>query len=119
MAKLTTQQLLDLDYREVENQNTIQKVLRKIKPLSSYPEGQMLPLEAIEKAIKVMDVKYGIGIHYITGDVFAAKAGVIWTAHLHHEGKPTFAMVYGLSMYEVLAKTAIRLYAEVRKERKA
>lgn len=117
MAKLTTQQVLDLDCRKEGSKNTIQRVLRQIKPLSKYPEEEVLPLEAIEKAIQVMDRKYNLGINYISCDTRSTKAGTIWAAHLCNASEYRFATVYGLSLYEVTAKAAIRLYSELKRRR--
>ena len=51
---MKTEDIINLDCRKEENKEIIQKVLRKIKPLSRYPDGCDIPFEAIEKAITVM-----------------------------------------------------------------
>ena len=57
---MTTKEVMNLDYREEENQEIIQKVLRQIKPLSRYSDECEIPFEAIEKAIVVMSKKYNM-----------------------------------------------------------
>ena len=112
---MTTNQVINLDYREKESQKIIQKVLRKIKPLSRYPDGCNIPFEAIEKAITVMCKKYCLRIEFVP-DVWSNKNNIIWrSVILNDTNLETVELVYGITLYEVFAKCAIRLYAEVRK----
>lgn len=112
---MKTKEIINLDYREKENQEIIQKVLRKIKPLSRYPDGE-IPFEAIEKAINVMCKKYCMRIRDFVPDVLANKNHTIWKATLINEVNfETLDLIYGITLYEVFAKSAIRLYAEVKK----
>ena len=113
---MTTKQILQLDCREQSNQKIIQKVLRQIKPLSKFSVEEDIPLSAIEKAITVMSKKYSMRIREFAPDVWANKQNTIWRATLINDNSMnTIDIVYGLSLYEVLAKCAIRMYAEVRK----
>lgn len=113
---MTTNQIINLDYREKENQEIIQKVLRQIKPLSRYSDECEIPFSALEKAITVMCKKYCMRIREFTPDVWANDEHTIWRATLINETNlKTIDMVYGFSLYEVFAKCAIRLYAEVKK----
>ena len=113
---MTTKEVMNLDYREEENQEIIQKVLRQIKPLSRYSDECEIPFEAIEKAIVVMTKKYNMRVREFMPDVWSNKDHVIWRATLINERNyKTIDTVFGISLYEVFAKTAIRLYAEVKK----
>lgn len=113
---MTTKQIINLDCREKENQKIIQKVLRQIKPLSRYSDEHDIPFNAIEKAITIMCKKYCMRIRDFTPDVWANNEHTIWRATLINETNlKTIDMVYGVSLYEVFAKSAIRLYAEVKK----
>lgn len=113
---MTTKQVINLDYRKEENQEIIQKVLRQIKPLSRYSDECEIPFSALEKAITVMCKKYMMRIRDFTPDVWANDDHTIWRATLINETNlKTIDMVYGISLYEVFAKSAIRLYAEVKK----
>lgn len=112
---MKTENIMNLDCREDENQEIIQRVLRQIKPLSKYPDGD-IPLSAIEKAIYVMCKKYCMRIRDFTPDVWSNKNNTIWRATIVNDiTLEIIDLVYGLSIYEVFAKSAIRLYAEVRK----
>lgn len=113
---MTTKEIINLDYREKENQEIIQKVLRQIKPLSRYSDECEIPFSALEKAITVMCKKYCMRIREFNPDVWANDDHTIWRAILINETNlKTIDMVYGISLYEVFAKCAIRLYAEVKK----
>lgn len=113
---MTTNQVINLDYREKKNQEVIQKVLRQIKPLSRYSDEEDIPFSAIEKAITVMCKKYCMRIRDFVPDVWANKEYTIWRATLINETNlKVIDEVYGISLYEIFAKCAIRLYAEVRK----
>lgn len=113
---MTTKQIINLDYREEENQEIIQKVLRQIKPLSRYSDECEIPFSALEKAIVVMSKKYMMRINELVPDVWSNNDHTIWRAWLINETNlKTIDMVYGISLYEVFAKIAIRLYAEVKK----
>jgi hypothetical protein len=113
---MTTKQIINLDCRDEENQEIIQKVLRQIKPLSKYPEGCDIPFSAIEKAITVMCKKYMLRVHDFTPDVWSNNDYTIWRAWIINDTNlTTIDMVYGISLYEIFAKAAIRLYVEVKK----
>ena len=112
---MTTNQILSLDYREKENKKIIQKVLRKIKPLSRYSDEEEIPIEALEKAITVMCKKYDIRIKDISPDIWSADKRIIWRACIISDKNLDMrGNVYGISIYEVLAKSTVKLYSDVR-----
>lgn len=113
---MTTKEIINLDYRKEENKEIIQKVLRQIKPLSKYPDGCDIPFHDLEKAVTVMCKKYKMRVNQLIPDIQANDKSVVWRAWLLNETNlKTIDMVYGISLYEVLAKISIRLYAEIRK----
>lgn len=113
---MTTKDVINLDYREKENQQIIQKVLRQIKPLSKYSDECDIPFSAIEKAITVMCKKYTMRINTLSPDMHANNDHIIWRAWLINDTNlKTIETIHGISLYEVFAKTVIRLYAEVKK----
>lgn len=111
---MKTEDILNLDYRKEESQETIQKVLRKIKPLSKFSD-EMIPLEAIEKTVKVLTNKYAITPQWMTisyrEPVVLGNYSIGVKTSDTHEWLGT---VYGSCLYEVFAKLAIKMYAEVR-----
>ena len=113
---MTTDQIMLLDCTKEKSQGIIQKVLRQIKPLSKYSDECDIPFSAIEKAINVMCKKYCMRISEFVPDVWSNESHTIWRATLINETNlKTIDMIYGVSLYEVFAKSAIRLYSEVRK----
>ena len=113
---MNTKQIINLDCSKKENQETIQKVLRQIKPLSKYSDEKEIPFDALEKVILVICKKYMVRVNQLVPDIWANEERIIWRACLINDvNYKTIDMVYGISLYEVFAKTAIRLYAEVRK----
>ena len=113
---MKTEDIINLDCRKEENKEIIQKVLRKIKPLSRYPDGCDIPFEAIEKAITVMCKKYCLRIKEFVPDIWSNKNNTIWRAVIINDTNlETVELIYGITLYEVFAKCAIRLYSEVRK----
>lgn len=113
---MTTNQVLNLDFRKEENKEIIQKVLRQIKPLSRYSDECEIPFSALEKAITVMCKKYMMRIQSITPDMWANNEYTIWRAVLTNDvNLKLIDKVYGVTLYELFAKCAIRLYAEVKK----
>lgn len=113
---MTTKQIMNLDYRKTENQDIIQKVLRQIKPLSKYSDECEIPISAIEKAITVMCKKYPVQINGIYADCSGNEQHIIWRMVLvNSKSFKQIDCVYGISLYELFSKAAIRLYAEVKK----
>ena len=112
---MRTDQILNLDYREEENKEIIQKVLRKIKPLSRYSLDEDVPIEVLEKLVKVMVHKYEItpqwiNITYDEPVLAIYSVGVKET--VNHEW---LGNVYGMCIYELFAKLSIKMYAEIKK----
>lgn len=111
---MKTEQILNLDYRKEESQEIIQKVLRKIKPLSKYPDGSNVPLEAIEKLIRVLVQKYEITPQWMTMSYFEPTLGIYSIGIKTTTDHKWLGTVYGMCLYEVFAKLAIKMYSEVK-----
>ncbi len=111
---MKTEQILNLDYREKEGKEIIQKVLRKIKPLSKYPEGQDIPLDAIEKLIRVLHQKYEITPQWMTMSLYESAVSVYSIGVKTTTDHKWLGNVYGMCLYEVFAKLAIKMYSEIK-----
>lgn len=111
---MKTDEILNLDYRKEEAKEIIQKVLRKIKPLSKFSEEQDVPLEAIEKCIRVMSQKYDIVPQWVTMSLYESAVNIysigVKTAKEHQ----WLGNVYGMCLYEVFSKLAIKMYSEIK-----
>ena len=109
---MKTEDILNLDYRVEENRELLTKVLRKIPPLAEYDE---IPLEALEKVIGSISRKYAIMIQYICPTYVKGNEPIYCVSLKIIYPYRWLGNVYGCCLYEVMAKTAIRMYAEVRK----
>jgi hypothetical protein len=111
---MKTEQILNLDYRKEESQEIIQQALRKIKPLSKYPDESNIPIEAIEKLIRVLVQKYEITPQWMTMSFFESTLGIYSISVKTTTGHEWLGTVYGMCLYEVFAKLAIKMYSEVK-----
>ena len=110
---MKTEDILNLDYRKEENQESIQRVLRKIKPLSKFSEDENIPFEKLEKLIGLYQNKYAIKIQYIMPNY---EGSIIYSASLlRTDNFKWIGKVYGMCMYELFAKIAIKMYTEIKK----
>lgn len=109
---MKTNEILDLDYRIDENKQIITKVLKKIPPLAKYDE---IPLEALEKAISSITKKYAIMIQYICPTYEKGNDSIYCVSLKLICPYEWLGNVYGCCLYEAMAKTAIKMYSEVRK----
>ena len=111
---MKTEQILNLDYRKEESQEIIQKVLRKIKPLSKYSDESNIPIEAIEKLIRVLVQKYEITPQWMSMSYFDNSFGIYSIGIKTTTDHKWLGTVYGMCLYEMFAKLAIKMYSEVK-----
>ena len=111
---MKTEQILNLDYRKEESQEIIQKVLRKIKPLSKYSDESNIPIEAIEKLVRVLVQKYEITPQWMSMTYFEPILGIYSIGVKTTTDHKWLGTVYGMCLYEVFAKLAIKVYSEVK-----
>lgn len=111
---MKTEQIMNLDYRKEENQEIIQKVLRKIKPLSKYSDENVIPIEAIEKLVRVLVQKYEITPQWMSMSFFEPNLGIYSIGIKTTTDHKWLGTVYGTCLYEVFAKLAIKMYSEVK-----
>ena len=110
---MKTEQILNLDYRKEESQQIIQKVFTKIKPLSKYSD-EFVPLEAIENLIRVLCQKYEITPQWMTMSYHEPILGLYSIGVKTTTDHKWLGTVYGMCLYEVFAKLAIKMYSEVK-----
>lgn len=111
---MKTEQILNLDCRKEENKEIIQKVLRKIKPLSKYSDEIDVPIETIEKLVRVLVQKYEITPQWMTMSYFEPILGLYSIGVKTTTDHKWLGTVYGMCLYEVFAKLAIKMYSEVK-----
>ena len=120
---MKTEDILNLDCRKEENRQKIIKFLWKIKPMSKLgiPKGSEPSIEELELLMHKLMMKYDYVIDmqgirpYYEDMVFRfyqvdilkdARKERIWCG-----------CVYGVTLWEVIAKIIIKLYGEVMKGR--
>lgn len=109
---MTTNQIMNLDCREESNCEVIQKCLRKIKPLAKCKPIEDIPFYKIERVITVLSKKYNMRVREFVPDVWSNEKETIWRAVIIDDRNLNQAgLVYGISVYEVFAKTAIWMYS--------
>ena len=114
---MTTNQLLNLDFRELENRKKLFKALRLIPPLSKIPEDEIEPYH-LEKALHIMCNKYNMFTR-IQQDPVSGDGYDIWSCQIYNTNTLSeLGKVYGISLFEVFIKVNIAVYSEVRKQKK-
>ena len=118
MIKLRVRDILQLDCREEENKEVIQNMLKKIKPFSKY-ENEDVEISKIEKFIGVATKKYDL---YVRDIMFASivtdNNEILYNLHLYRESDlQIICEIYGCELYELMAKTAIYIYALIKNEK--
>lgn len=109
---MTINEILDLDCREEERNILIQKYLRKIKPLSKCKTIEDIPIYKIEKVISILSKKYSMRVRDLTPDIWSNDKEVIWrSVVIDDRDLKQMHIIYGLSLYEIFAKTAIYMYS--------
>ena len=111
---MKTEEILNLDYRKEENKEIIQKVLRKIKPLSRFSDEKEVPLYAIEKLIRVLCSKYEISPQWMRMTFEDPVLGVYAIGVKNTTKHEWLGDVYGMCLYEVFAKLGIKMYSEIK-----
>lgn len=116
---MKTEDILQLDCRKEENKKIIQKVLRKIKPLSKCSDEEEIPFEMLEKVLRIIDKKYGFHIFLMFPDMLSSNDGIIWRAEVSPPQSDKVKHnknIYGITFYELIAKVVIYEYSEVKKK---
>lgn len=107
---MTLDQILDLDYRKVEDAEEIQKELKKIKPLSKCKEKEV-PLTMIEKLIYVLSKRYKVGIVCVECDIWSKRDSIIWRVKIVlYTSLESNVYIHGISLYEAMVKTVLYMY---------
>lgn len=117
---MTTQELLDIDMTEQKNKEIICRMLYKLKPMKKLAENtQAIKMEHLEKVLQGLCSHYNYGVQTIY-PYFEEKKFVFYCASITKKEDTTLwkGNVYGKTMYEVFAKLIIKIYSEIKKEKK-
>lgn len=113
---MKTSDILDLDYREDKNKKIIQKCLCKIKPLAKYSSEEQVPLNALEKFVNDMCIRYEVYVQYITPFYIKDNEMRYSVSSKRTDTNEWLPNVYAYCIYELFAKLAIKLYSEIKTE---
>lgn len=107
---MNVEEILNLDCSD--GTDKLVEELANIKPLKKvfFREGE-IKIEYIEKVIRIIDKKYNFGIRNLVPDCGSNKNNIIWRAAiLDYKTINVMKHIFGLTLYEVMAKVAIYMY---------
>lgn len=107
---MTTQDILELDFRDEKSHIIMQKALKLIGPFEKI-NGD-IPLEKMEKLISLMKRKYDVDVPMILSSSSDGYYSMVINVN---RGKAKY--VYGLTMYELFSKASVLLWSLSRKNK--
>ena len=126
---MKTEDILNLDCTDGNNLEQINKFLWKVKPVARileknhYTKTEQSPLELLEQALHGIMLRYGYRIQGIN-TYYETEEGkeiefVFYTASLLkiRDTREWIGNVYGKTLWETVAKTIIKVYADLKKEK--
>ena len=126
---MKTEDILNLDCTDGNNLEQINKFLWKVKPVARileknhYIKTEQAPLELLEQALHGIMLRYGYRIQGIN-TYYETEEGkeiefVFYTASLLkiRDTREWIGNVYGKTLWETVAKTIIKVYADLKKEK--
>ena len=126
---MKTEDILNLDCTDGNNLEQINKFMWKVKPVARileknhYTKTEQAPLELLEQALHGIMLRYGYRIQGIN-TYYETEEGkeiefVFYTASLLkiRDTREWIGNVYGKTLWETVAKTIIKVYADLKKEK--
>ena len=98
--------------------------LFKIPPLKKYEEDGVIPIDALEKCMRIFEEKYGIQLQYIMNIPQAAskrqnEVGFYYSCSLKEKtAKNWIGTVYALTIYEAIVKMVLLSYGHIKSKQK-
>lgn len=119
---MKTEDILNLDCRKEENKTKVNCFLYKVKPIQKRMEklGRRraeVPLEVLEEVMQGLCLRYGYRLQHII-PVFDVDRFIYYTSSITKRRDTVLWIgnAYGCTMWEVVAKIIIKIYADIRKE---
>lgn len=107
------EKIINADYRIKENRIMVQNYLKKFKAFKKYEEK--IPLEAIEKQLRLICNKYYIMPQWLSIS-YTEETNAIYSLGMKTSDTHKWInTVYGITLYEVFAKALILAFFEVKK----
>ena len=111
---MSTDEIMDLDFREEKSKKIIQKCLRKIKPFAKYSEEENVPQDMLEKFLCKMSIKYNVYPQYIT-PIFLKNEEIQYAICIKRtDTEEWMGSIYSCCLYELMAKACIKVYSEIK-----
>lgn len=122
---MKTEDVLNLDCTKEENMKQINRFLWKIKPVekllekNNYTKTERAPIELLEQALQGIMIRYGYSMQNI--DTYIEEGRFVFymsSIIKKRDSSEWIGNVYGKTLWEVVAKTIIKIYADIKKEKK-
>lgn len=120
---MKTDDILNLDCTVAENRTKLNKFLCKIKPIKRMMGEEIgeVPIEVLEAVLHGLCIKYKYrtqGINTYIEDETDRFVFYQQNVLKIRETRDWIGVAYGKTLWEVVAKTIIKIYADILKERK-
>lgn len=122
---MKTEDVLNLDCTKEENVKQINRFLWKVKPVekilerNNYTKTEKAPIVLLEQALHGIMIRYGYRTQNI--DTYIEKDNFVFymcSVIKKRDSSEWIGNVYGKTLWEVVAKTIIKIYADIKKEKK-
>lgn len=114
-GKMTTNEILNLDYTQDENKVIIQKALRRIKPFQDIPLKEKIDLLKLEILVGKYERKYNLMINYICPTFIPGERNIYCATIKMKDSTKIIEYIYATEIYELFAKISIYFFYCVEK----
>lgn len=117
---MKTVDILALDCKDENNIKILNKFLYKIKPIEKITKGvkyEQIPLEMLEKTLHGIMIKYKYRMQWIS-NYFEDNKFIYYSVSLccdREKQGDWIGVVYGVTLWELIAKAIIKIYADIKK----
>lgn len=112
------QELIQLDCTEKENIKKLNDELLTIPVIARHTKGEKVSTETLERVVLLISQKSSCNIRpsALAPDVWTNKKSIIWKSVVVNDDKKAIYVgtVYGKTLWEVLGKCAILMYAKLK-----
>lgn len=125
---MKTEDILNIDCREQEGRDTLNRFLWKIKPVTKLgvPKGCILSIEDLEKVLHGISIRYGYTIQGIQPYYEDNQRFVFFSCGVMKLQENTkrrlgtwIGTVYGITLWEAMAKIIVKIYGDIMERRKS
>lgn len=120
---MTIEEILNLDCKKEENKMKVNKLLWKVKPVkrileqNNYTVTQYAPIELLEYCLHGICERYNYELQQIWTYKENNKFSFYHVGIIHViEIRDWIGNVYGVTMWEIMAKSIIKIYGHILRE---